>query len=188
MKNLFYLLVILAIFQTPLMAQETPVTIGFVDTDNVLIQLPDTKQLEEQLKSTQAKLQGDYTARQQAFQKRYADVAARINTMHDTARANAQVKLQQMSAELQQFEQDAQKTLENTRKLYMAPIYLKVGKAIDEVAAENGFTMILPKTIGGMKFLFYADEKRNITTLVLQKLGVSAENKTPVTPPAKKPN
>jgi outer membrane protein len=189
MKHFFYLLALVTLCQSSLKAQDSPAKIGFVDTDRVIMQLPDTKQLQETLKSSQAKLETDYAAKQQVFQKQYADFAAAVNTMHDTTRARMEGKLQQMSGELQQFEQDAQQTLENTRKLYMAPIYLKVGKAIDEVAAENGFALVIPRSIGGTPFLLYADEKRNITTLVLQKLGVTeAENKTPVAPPAKKSN
>jgi outer membrane protein len=48
-----------------------------------------------------------------------------------------------------------------------------VGKAIEEVAIENGFAYIInPQMMGGGDVLLYTNEKYNISDLVLKKLGV----------------
>lgn len=72
----------------------------------------------------------------------------------------------------------------------MAPIFVKVGKAIEEVAKENGFTYILtPQMIGGGgDVILYGDEQYNISKLVLKKMGITpAPAATTATTPVKKP-
>jgi outer membrane protein len=181
----FFVLAIGTVLSSYAQTQQPAVKIGYVDTEYILSVTPEAKVMQEQLKTTQSKLQSDFTAKQQLFQKQYADYSANMNSMADTARARTEDKLQQMSQELQQFQQDAQSTLENVRKLHMAPIYLKVGKTIDEVAQENGFTIILPKQVSGLNLLLYADKKMDISDLVMQKLGIVPDQKSAV-PPTKK--
>ena len=55
----------------------------------------------------------------------------------------------------------------------MNPVFIKVGKAIEEVALENGYSYIInPQMIGGGDVLLFTDEKYNISNLVLKKLGI----------------
>jgi len=62
----------------------------------------------------------------------------------------------------------------------MDPIYKKIGKAIEEVAKENGFTFIInPQLSNGGDILLFSDEKFNISDLVLKKLGVTPAPPTP---------
>jgi len=50
---------------------------------------------------------------------------------------------------------------------------MKVGKAIEEVALENGFSYIVsPQMMVGCDVLLFANEKFNISNLVLKKLGI----------------
>jgi outer membrane protein len=53
----------------------------------------------------------------------------------------------------------------------MRPLYSKLSIAIQEVAKENGYTQVL--TISGNEFV-YIDEKFDITSLVMDKLGIKA--------------
>ena len=55
----------------------------------------------------------------------------------------------------------------------MEPVYKKVGKGIEDVAKENGFTFILNQQIGGLDVILYGDDKMDISDLVLKKLGVT---------------
>jgi outer membrane protein len=55
----------------------------------------------------------------------------------------------------------------------MKPVFEKVGKAIETVAVENGFAYIInPQMMNGGDVLLFADEKYNISNLVLKKLGI----------------
>jgi len=67
---------------------------------------------------------------------------------------------------IQKFQQDAQTSLQKS-KAPMVPVFSKVGKAIEAVAKENGFTFIINAQVSGsLDVLLYSDEKYNISDLV----------------------
>ena len=64
----------------------------------------------------------------------------------------------------------------------MAPVFKKVGKAIEEVARELGYSYIFnPQVMGGGDVLLFSDEKDNISNMVLRKMGI-----TPAATPGQK--
>jgi outer membrane protein len=162
--------------QTPTKPAETKLPqptangkIGYIDIDNVISQLPEFKQLEIKLQETQQKLRDDLTAKRQSFETLYTDYMQNGKDMPDSSRAKAEGELQQLNAEIQQFQQDAQRTVDNTKKLFLGPIYLKLGGVIHDVAIENGFSMILPHKIHNQDFLLHSDPKLDVSQLVVKK-------------------
>src|SRR5690606_13971606 len=130
-------------------------------------------QIETELKSTQTQLKNRIDAKTQEFQKKLADYQANLNTMLDAVRQNTERELTQLQENLQQLQQDAQVTIQNKQAELMEPVYNKVGKAIEDVAKENGYTFILNQQIGGLDVILYGDEKNDVSDLVLKKLGVT---------------
>ncbi|MDX1629935.1 MAG: OmpH family outer membrane protein, partial [Fulvivirga sp.] len=57
----------------------------------------------------------------------------------------------------------------------MEPIYSKVGNTIEAVAKENGYTYILNGNVGGVDVVLYADDKNDVSDLVLKKMGITPE-------------
>lgn len=73
----------------------------------------------------------------------------------------------------QKFQQEAQVSMQKKQSDLVNPVFSKVGKAIEEVALENGFSYIInPQMIGGGDVLLFTDEKYDISNLVLKKLGI----------------
>ena len=93
--------------------------------------------------------------------------------MLDAVRQNTERELTQLQENLQQLQQDAQVTIQNKQAELMEPVYNKVGKAIEDVAKENGYTFILNQQIGGLDVILYGDENNDVSNLVLKKLGVT---------------
>ena len=151
--------------------------VGYASISYIVSQLPEMKEIEADLKSTQTQLRNQLQARSQDLQKQYADFNANAGSMSDTTRENTQRKLEQGMADLEQMQQDARLSLENKQKLYMAPLYLKVNKAIQEVAVENGFEIILTDQVSGVNFLLFNTKDLDISDLVLLKFGVTAPAK-----------
>lgn len=174
MRQLFFLIAFLVVTSITY-AQEVPFKVAYADIEYIIARIPDTEELNERLKSTQATLQSDYEAKRAQFQKQYEDYSANASTMSDTARVKAESELQSLNREIQEFPQHAKTTLDNTRRLWMAPIYLKIGNAIEAVATENGYSMILPSVISGVELLLYSDASRNVSDLVLAKFGVTPD-------------
>ncbi len=174
MKKLVLLFVLaLGTIATQAQAPATSAKIGFADVDYIFTQMPEHKQIETELQSTQNQLKNQIDGKYQEFQKKLADYQANINTMLDAVRQNTERELTQLQENLQRLQQDAQVTIENKRNQLMEPVFQKVAQAIEDVAKENGYTFILNQQIGGLDVILYGDEKNNVSDLVLKKLGVT---------------
>ena len=164
-------------------AQTASTKIGYADVDYIFSQLPEAKQIDTELKSTQTQLKNQIDSKYQEFQKKLADYQANLNTMLDAVRQNTERELQQMQQNIEKLQQDAQTTIQAKQTQLMEPVYKKVGKGIEDVAKENGFTFILNQQIGGLDVILYGDEKMDISDLVLKKLGVTPKPATAATDP-----
>ena len=143
--------------------------VGYVDVENVIAQLPEYKQLETKLEESRKKFSDDLFTRQQNFERLYTNYMQNGKSMPDSSRVKVENQLQQMDAEMQQFRQDAQNTFENTKKLFLGPVYLKLGGVIRDVAIENGYSLILPYRVGQSELLLHSDARVDVTDLVVKK-------------------
>lgn len=157
--------------------------IGYADWDVIFVQLPEYKQIEAEMKTHQSQLENQMKAKQLDFETKLKAYQSMPATTPDAIKADKERELQGLQEGYQKFQQDAQTSLQNKQTALMEPIYAKVGKAIEDVAKENGYAFIInPQLIGGGDILLYSDDKYNITDLVLKKMGVSPQ------PQAVKPN
>lgn len=178
MKKIFLLAALAAAFVSK--GQTTPSPgnqVGFANMEYIMSQLPDMKAIEADLKSTQTQLRTQIEARSREVEKQYTDFNTQMDGMDDTVRQNRQRDLERAMADLEQMKQDAQQSLQNKQKLYMAPLYLQVNRAISEVAKENGYSIILTEMISGYRFLLFQQPQKDVSNLVLQKFGVSTPAK-----------
>lgn len=161
--------------------------IGYADVDYVFTQLPDAKKVETDLKSLQTQLKNQIDTKYQEFQKKLNDYnqAVQANTMPDAVRSNTERELQQLQANIEKLQQDAQTNLQTKQSQLFQPLYQKIGDAINAVAKENGYTYILTQQMGGMDVILYADENLDISDLVLKKLGVTPKPATTAAPAPK---
>ena len=164
-------------------AQTASTKVGYADVDYIFSQMPESKQIDADLKSLQSQLKNQIDTKYQDFQKKLADYQANLNTMIDAVRANTERELQQMQQNIEKLQQDAQTTVQTKNTQLMEPVFKKVGKAIEDVAKENGYTFILSQQIGGLDVILYGDEKMDISDLVLKKLGVTPKPATPAPAP-----
>ena len=162
-------------------AQTASTKIGYADVGYILDQMPESKAIEAELKSTQAQLKNQIDAKYAEFQKKLADYNANLNTMLDAVRTNTERELQQMQQNIEKLQADAQTTIQNKQTQLLDPVYKKVGKGIEDVAKENGYSFILNQQIQGLDVILYGDDKMDISDLVLKKLGVTPKPAT--TPP-----
>jgi outer membrane protein len=168
------LLVVLGMLAIVSHAQTASATkIGYADVDYIFGQMPESKQIDSELKSLQTQLKNQIDTKYQDFQKKLQDYNANLNNMIDAVKANTERELQQMQQNIEKLQQDAQVTVQNKQTALMEPVFKKVGKAIEDVAKENGFTFILSQQIGGLDVILYGDEKMDVSDLVLKKLGVT---------------
>ena len=155
--------------------------IGYADWDYIFSLMPEFKQIDSDLKTFGSQLENQMKAKYTDYETKLKSYQGMPATTPDAIKADKERELQGLQESIQKFQQDAQTSLQTKQTTLMAPDYSKVGKAIEEVAKENGFAFILaPQVASGGDILLYSDEKYDISTLVLKKLGITAPA-TPVT-------
>lgn len=152
---------------------QTTVKIGYADPDYILSQMPEAKQIETDLKSLQTQLKAQIDGKVAEFQKKLKDYQDNLNTMLAPVRENTERELQQLQQNLEKLQQDAQTNIQTKQQSLMQPVYQKIGKAIEETAKENAYTLILSNQVGGLDVVLYGDEKIDVSDLVLKKLGIT---------------
>jgi outer membrane protein len=164
------------------MAQTAPLKIGYADTEYIFAQMPEAKQFETELQTLRTQLKNRYDAKVAEFQKKLKEYQEYGETVPAAVKQNSERELQQLQQNLQTLEQDSQSELDKKRLALLNPVQTRIGKAIEDVAKENGFSLILNLGISDLDILLYGDEKLNVSDLVLKKMGVTPAPATATTP------
>lgn len=173
MRTLFLLL--FCAFAVSAQAQETQ-KIGYADWQYIFSQLPEFKQIDNELKTHNTQLENQLKAKYSDYENKVKAYQGMPATTPDAIRADKERELQGLQESIQKFQQDAQTSLQNKQTALMDPVFKKVGKAIEDVAKEHGYAFIMaPQIMGGGDVLLYSDEKYNVSNLVLKKLGVTPQ-------------
>jgi outer membrane protein len=161
---------------------ETPQKIGHADWEYIFSKMPDYKQIENELKAYESQLQNQIKIKGQEIENKYKAYQSLPADTPEAIKKDKESELMYLQENLQKFQQDAQASMQKKQTDLVNPVFQKVGKAIEQVALENGFTYIInPQMIGGGDVLLFADERYNISNLVLKKLGIDMA-KTGTTP------
>jgi outer membrane protein len=170
----FFLLLFCA-FAVSAQAQETQ-KIGYADWEYIFSQLPEFKQIDSELKTHGTQLENQLKAKYADYETKVKAYQGMPATTPDAIKADKERELAGLQESIQKFQQDAQTSLQNKQTALMDPVFKKVGKAIEDVAKENGYAFIMaPQVMGGGDILLYSDEKYNVSVLVLKKLGVTPQ-------------
>ena len=154
--------------------------IGFADPAYIFSQMPQYKQIENEMKTHGDQLQAQARAKYTEYETKLKAYQQGAATMLDAVRRDKETELTQLQENIQKFQQDAQASLQKKESDLMGPINAKIGNAIEEVAKENGYTFILnPQIQGSIDILLYGDDKYDISALVLKKLGITPAPATP---------
>ena len=154
--------------------------IGYADWEYIFSQMPEFKQIEAEMRTHTTQLENQYKAKSQEFEAKYKAYQNMPATTSDIIRADKERELQTMQESIQKFQQDAQASMAKKNNDLMQPVYTKVGKAIEDVAKENGYTFIINPQLGaGSDILLYSDEKYDISDLVLKKMGITPQPQKP---------
>ncbi len=156
--------------------------VGYADVDYIFSQMPEFKQIDADLSTLQNQLKKNLETKGAEFQRKLTEYQQNADKMLDAVRQNTERELQQLQANLQKLQEDAQAEIQKKQNTLMEPVYAKVGKTIEEVAKENGFTFVLNQQIGGLDVILYGDPANDISDLVLKKMGITPAPATTTKP------
>jgi outer membrane protein len=173
MKKVFGLLIIAGLVLTSgsIFAQN-PLKIGHIDSRLVFAAMPESDSAQKQLEREAAVMQQTLEELQVEFNKKYDEYTKMSNdpNVNPVILRTKEEELQSLNQRSQNFQQEADKSMSEKRAELFKPIQDKAIKAVNDVAAENGFTYIFD-TAGGM-IVYTAPESQDILPLVKAKLGV----------------
>ena len=142
---------------------------GYIDSDALLVEMPKVKQARANLEVLQKQLQTkgqnmvtDFQTKVQALQTKSQQG---LITPKDAA--EEEKKLMKKQEEIQAFEQDMIRQLQEREAKELQPILDEVNAAIKAVAKENGYQFIFEK-----KTLLYFEDSMDVGTLVKAKLKI----------------
>jgi outer membrane protein len=176
-----------------------PVKIGYTNVDYVMSQMPESKQIEADLKAYSAQLEAQLKSKYSEFETKGQAYQKGAATMTDVVKADKEKELMNLRTSIEEFQKNADASLQKKQQQLMEPVLDKLQKAIDAVALENGYTYVFNSDAGygTTPVLLHGPDDGNISDLVLKKMGVTpgqkpadikpSVNPTPVTNPATTP-
>lgn len=172
MKAKSIIIVALLIGALQVSAQEA-LKIGWTQAEYILSLLPESKQIDAELKAYEKQLQNQLQAKYTNYETLVGDYQQNAATYDELIRADKEQEIAALQQSIQKFSQDAETSLVNKRNTLLSPVFEKIGKAIEQVAEENSYTHIFSGGSPGLDILLYAREQDNVSDLVLTKLGIT---------------
>ena len=144
---------------------------GNVEMDKIFEQMPESKQVEEELNQLQAAYDDEIQKMGEDYQIKVSDFVSVQQTLDpNIAEARAQ-EIEQLQQRIQQFRRKAAQSLREQRQSRTAPIVDRVAQAIHAVGERYGYTYIFDLKQAGILY-FSPEQCDDITPLVLMELGL----------------
>jgi outer membrane protein len=169
-KQIFFLAAFLLTYS--LTFAQTTQKLGYVDSQTILTQLPESIKAQGDLDALTNKWTTQLDSMTQAYQANLANYQKQANTMPEDKKLAAQQSLIAQEQALIDFRR--QKFGQGTGEIYKKqeelfnPVKQKIYQAIEEVAKREGMQFVFDKS--GDIILLYADAAFDITYQVLDKL------------------
>jgi len=167
-KILIAIAVCLLAFGGNAMAQKN-LKFGHINSNDLMQIMPGRDSAQAILQKEVTELEETLKSMQSEAEKRYNDYVANQAGWTELIRQTKQREIQDMGARIQEFQENAQKQLQEREAELLKPIIDRAKKAIEDVAREGGFTYILDSGTGAV---LYSQDSEDIMPLVKRKLGL----------------
>jgi outer membrane protein len=142
--------------------------IGHVDINLILSSLPQRDSAAAVMEKETKEMQSTYEQMTAEYNKMFDDYEKAAPLLNEIVKKAKETELLDKQKRLEEFQQVASSKLEQRNADLIKPILDKILKAVDKVAADNGFTYILDVSKGSV--VYTSKESQNINPLVLKIL------------------
>jgi outer membrane protein len=144
--------------------------IGYVDSNRIMMELEDVRQVQVELEKEQRKLEAQYTSMIQKLDSLQQDYERQRLLMSDSRRKEKETEMINEERSIQQFQmqkfgQDGE--IYQIQNRLLAPVLQKINIAIEKIGSEKGYDYILDAVSGA---IVYAVEGHDLTNDVIQEL------------------
>jgi outer membrane protein len=186
-----FLLAVGLMFGLATMPLQAQVKIGFINADYILSQMPEAKQVEEDLKNTQKQYETLYQGKVKDFQDKLA-AFEKMNAdakTPDIIKQDKEKELQNLQTSIQEFQQNSQSSLQKKQAQLLQPLLKKIEENMHAVANENAYTHVFnyDAGMGTAPILLHYPSEAAISDLVLKKMGITPKPVTAAAAPAAAP-
>lgn len=172
--RLFAIATLLTLISFASTAQE--IKIGYIKLEKVFDEWPETERANTELQNYEAQLDSRLQAKINDFQTKLANYQQTAANMDAVTRKDAETEIENLQAQIEEFETNAQQSISAKNLALLNPIQDKLKQTIDQVAKENGYTHIFTY---GTSLVFTSDKTGDISFKVAQKLGFTLSPDTP---------
>jgi outer membrane protein len=169
MKNFFKLAVVLVATVFSLNASAQAPKFGHIDSNALLLLMPERKTAETNIQSYAKQLEGQLQAMTQEWEGKVADYQKEEKSLSDLMRKTKVKEITDLENRIKDFQQTAQEDLQKKEGELLQPMIDKAKKAIEEVAKENKYTYVFDSSMG---LLLYSPESDDIMPLVKKKMNI----------------
>lgn len=119
---------------------------GVVSAQEIMIKMPEMDSVRVKLEAIEASLIADMEATQKEYQNKVQEYQKIQSTLSATMREQREKDIQSLLGRMQEFEQVAQREMQEQQTLLMAPVQKRLLDAITKVGKDNGFVFIFDKS------------------------------------------
>jgi len=160
--------IIIVITTMNVMAQ-SKLKLGYLNSDSLMLIMPGIDSANATLKTEYKAYQSKVETMQTELNAKWAAYVKDSAKMLPSIKSLEMAEMQDLNSRITKFSSTADSTFKLRRIALIKPIQAKALKAIEEVAAENGYTYIFDSALGTMLF---KTESYDVTPLVKKKLGI----------------
>jgi outer membrane protein len=161
-------------------AQAQNLKIGYTDHEVIIMNMPDYRQVRQ-------RLQNEFETSQRTLQEKFQDFQQRVERFESQQallsaerRAERQRELMELQQQLQQEASQSEQQLGEREQELMSPLFERVQRAIDTVAARLDLDLVLRTQVGMQPVILYVNDRnvRDITMDVARELGLDVDADT----------
>jgi len=169
MKKLFLLAAIAAM---PFIAPAQELKFGYINAEQLLMQMPEISSIETQLGEYSAKLKKELEEMQVEAQKQYEKLQEMLQDKDATPmkRSNQQDLVETLAKNLQNAERVMAQDYQNKQMELIQPVRARLMKAMETVGKKNNFFMIF--NLDAEAIVYKADKAVDVTALVKKELDI----------------
>jgi outer membrane protein len=145
------------------------VKIGHINSNDLLTAMPEKATVQKELEAHANELRTTLDAMRKEYETKVADFQGKQDVMTDIIKQTKIKEITDLEKRITDFQQTAEADLQKKEGELLNPIIEKAKEAINNVAKENGYTLILDSSVG---VVLYSVEGDDILPLVKKKLGM----------------
>lgn len=176
MKNILkylFLLVFVSVSSITF-AQKAP-KFGYINTSDLIQAMPDRDSAQAKLEAFAKDLDANMESMNVELNKKIEDYQKNEKNLADLVKQTRVAEIQDFQQRIQAYEQQARDEISKKQNELMQPIVAKAKKGIEDVAKENGFTMIFEASA----LQYNSPDVQDVLPLVKAKLGIKAAAAAP---------